>query len=572
MKIKNVKIHNILSIKDIDLDFGDSGLILVDGWNKDDNTANGAGKTAIFNALSYAIYSKFPRKVTISKFLRRGTKSGSVEATIEATNGDIWIVERQRPSGVKYYKNDQEQDITQSGFEDAIGLTYSQFLIVMYTAQTGGEKLISLNDSDTKDFFLQLMNLEKFNVHKKEVDAQTKVIKERIVEIEKLQVGMVSKIGVYEEYKTDISALREEIANLDYSDLTKQKLELSNVMRPNLSKYIDLESKIDIKIANVETHRRNDQIRLNRIASIDQLILDTTNSALKCPNCSADVVKKGTIVHHLPDFIAQKIEEKTALELAKPDENEDKSKELLKLRSALNDKRTKDLSDFTKATSRITDLDRVISTRQAKIEQCEAKILRGIDSEKKIQEIEVVLSKANKTLATKNTELELLQTVANILSPTGAPAYIMDSLVDIFNNKMSAYVSMVWPNATYNIQTFKTNKTGDVKAKFSENLVIAGYETEIGGLSGGEHKCLSLAMDFAVVDLLEAMFSIQVNPIILDEPFDGLDSSNRERVIELLEEIAVNRQVIVIDHASETRASFSEIIRVEKSNGISSLV
>ena len=572
MKIKDVKIQNILSIKDMELEFGDSGLILVDGWNHDDASANGAGKSAIFNAVSFAIYSKFPRKITISKFLRRGSKRGTARVSIEVTNGDMWEVERSRPSGVKYFKNGKEQDITQEGFEGKLGLSYEQFLITMYTAQTEGKKLISLNDTGKKEFFLQLMNLEKFGLHKKEADIEIKALKEKIAEIDKMATAIAAKISVYEEYQTDIPGLRQEIKDLNYDDLTKQRLESSKITKPNLSRYEELDQKIEDRRFKVINHENSEIRRNNQIVAIDQLIADTLNSVLECPNCEASVIKKGSIVYHLEDFIKLKEEEKASLKLQNRSWNGPTEEELNSLRIDLNRKRTKDLSGYTKAQARITDLDRVIASREAKIEQCEARLSRGVESEKKIKELNTVFSKATKALAAKNIDLKLLETVSNILSSSGAPAYIMDSLIDIFNDKMSAYVSTIWPNATYSIQTFKQNKNGDVKAKFSESLVLAGYNTEIGGLSGGEHKCLSLAMDFAVVDLLEAMFSIQVNPIILDEPFDGLDSSNRERVVELLETIAVDRQIIVIDHASEAKAMFSQVIKVEKNNGISCLV
>jgi DNA repair exonuclease SbcCD ATPase subunit len=74
MKVLSLKIENILSIKEAQVDFEDSGLILVEGWNYDDGRANGAGKTAIFNALSFALYGKLPRKITASEILRKGTR------------------------------------------------------------------------------------------------------------------------------------------------------------------------------------------------------------------------------------------------------------------------------------------------------------------------------------------------------------------------------------------------------------------------------------------------------------------------------------------------------------------
>src|SRR5690606_25707823 len=121
------------------------------------------------------------------------------------------------------------------------------------------------------------------------------------------------------------------------------------------------------------------------------------------------------------------------------------------------------------------------------------------------------------------------------------PAYVMDTIVDVFNDKIGDYVNMIWPNASYSIQTFKETGSGELRAKFSEKLVIAGDTVSTGSLSGGEFRCLSLAMDFAIVDVLESMFGTKVNPIILDEPFNDLDASNRERAVELLQRISVDR-------------------------------
>ena len=67
MKIHSLEIHNILSIEQAAVTFGDSGLVLVEGFDYDSGRANGAGKSAIFNALSFALYDKVPRRVTKSE-------------------------------------------------------------------------------------------------------------------------------------------------------------------------------------------------------------------------------------------------------------------------------------------------------------------------------------------------------------------------------------------------------------------------------------------------------------------------------------------------------------------------
>ncbi len=59
---------------------------------------------------------------------------------------------------------------------------------------------------------------------------------------------------------------------------------------------------------------------------------------------------------------------------------------------------------------------------------------------------------------------------------------------------------------------------------------------------------------------------------ILDEPFNGLDSIGRELVIDILTKFSQNRQVWVVDHASETKAMFNQVVRIEKRGGVSKIV
>ena len=156
-------------------------------------------------------------------------------------------------------------------------------------------------------------------------------------------------------------------------------------------------------------------------------------------------------------------------------------------------------------------------------------------------------------------------------SPTGAQAYILDSVIESFNERVVEYVNLLWSNLTYELKSYRENVKGDVSAKFSEHLVMNGKAVSIGSLSGGEFRALSLCVDFALIDVMERQFGISMSPIILDEPFDGLDGSGRELIIELLETLAGKRQIIVIDHTSEIKSMFSKVITAELRGGISQI-
>jgi DNA repair exonuclease SbcCD ATPase subunit len=173
-------------------------------------------------------------------------------------------------------------------------------------------------------------------------------------------------------------------------------------------------------------------------------------------------------------------------------------------------------------------------------------------------------------MAKLSDNLQLYRTLSEIFSPTGAQAYVLDNVIDLFNQKVSEYVSMIWPNASYELLAYKETKKS-IKAKLSDRIVIAGREVSIGSLSNGELRCLCLSIDFAISEMMEHMTGSQINPYILDEPFEGLDAANRERAVTMLEHMATRRQIWIIDHNSEAKAMFSDIVRIEKSNGVSSI-
>src|SRR5690606_20360512 len=98
----------------------------------------------------------------------------------------------------------------------------------------------------------------------------------------------------------------------------------------------------------------------------------------------------------------------------------------------------------------------------------------------KIEILESLKIKVSEHVAKKQLDFDLYKTLSSIYSPTGAQAYILDSVVDSFNSSVSKYVDMVWPLASYTLTTHKETSKGDVVAKFSETLIIDGKEVSMG--------------------------------------------------------------------------------------------
>lgn len=567
MKIKYVEISNILSIKEIRLDFQQSGLVLLDGYNHDDDTANGAGKTAIFNSLCFGLFAKLPRKISASEILREGTKSGYVKVGIDTDSGFI-EVQRTRPNNLKFWIDSVEKNMTQEEFEGHIKMNYSQFLISMYSAQTEGSKLISLNDTGKKDFFLQLMNLDSFDDCKKEIDSTIKDLYGKKVKIETSITELKARINSYAESLVDETEILEDIRAIDIVSLRASIEKYSNLIKPDIDKFDTLEEKLANEYRAVQSREDNNSYLIKEIERINTKIHRLSQKdKISCPHCSSDFIPGQDI--EMKELIDLR---KTALSELIEEDFSERKKELKTLIIKCRNKIAKQLEQYNEAQEQ-----KAILSGQLAAEQLTLRGLNSmLDSNKVLnQRIEDNLGKLSKFTDMLNSieeEIVLNETVSTIFSPTGAPAYVLDSAIDVFNERVAHYTSMIWNNASYVLLSFRENKSGELKAKFSEKLIISGKEKSLGALSGGEHRCLSLAVDFAVIDVLETMFGISMNPIMLDEPFNDLDASNRERVLDLLEKISVNRQIWVIDHASESKSMFSNVVKVEKRSGISSIV
>ena len=575
MRVLSLEAQDILSVQNVSIEFEDTGLVLVEGWNYDTARANGAGKTAIFNCLSFALYDKLPRKITASEILRRGCKTGWARASV-LCGEDVWTVKRSRPKNVEFTKNGVVQDITQEEFESIIRLSYGQFLLTIYTPQANSGSLIrflSSPDTNKKQFLLQLLNLDLFANSKKSVDAIVLARQASIdLEDKKLKANY-SKIEAYEESIVDTASLQKTITDQESSiTLLENEINLlSSVVKPDLSKYLTTEDQIRIKQQEIAQAKAKRGMLHDRYRELNSTIGEYDANAT-CGECGASVATAEAKLAH--EEHQAKVKQKV-LDIKNQIDATDviisKEQGITDLARKLRDKKQQENADYQTAQLRIKDLQSLVRQKQISVESGHLKLHQNSELLNKIQTLQAAVDISLLSVASNKRDLDLYKTISAIYSPTGAQAYVLDSVVDSFNEVIQKYVDIMSPNMSYTLNSFKENSDGNIVAKFSETLTKGGREVSVGSLSGGEEKGLSLCVDFALLEVLETQFGMSLNPIILDEPFDGLDAAGREIVIDLLETLARTRQIFVVDHAAEAKAMFTKSIRVELRNEITTI-
>jgi DNA repair exonuclease SbcCD ATPase subunit len=163
----------------------------------------------------------------------------------------------------------------------------------------------------------------------------------------------------------------------------------------------------------------------------------------------------------------------------------------------------------------------------------------------------------NKLKLTNN----LLDTVKFIVSEEGVKSYIVNKILEVFNNKLMQYLKKMNANSYCVFNEYFEEEIINEKGK------ICSYFN----FSGAERKDIDLACLFAFMDMRRLQGDITYNLSIYDELFDSsLDEKGIDQVTNILKERVekYNECVIIISHRKESiKAVTDNIIFLEKKSG-----
>lgn len=236
MEFLTLKINNFLTIGEARLDLANRGLLLVQGENKDNTSAdsNGSGKSSIVDALCWCLYGTTARDVTGDMVINKTAKKDcSVELTIH-DNGQCYKVARHRkhathknalivlktdihgnelPNGNITKGTDKE---SQELVIDIVGSTLDVFMSSVYAGQEMMPNLPALTDKNLKVLIEEAAGIQVLE------QAHT-VAKRKLAEVK----GKLSnKLTIRDNFATVLATMQAQLAEtqakLAQFDATKE--------------------------------------------------------------------------------------------------------------------------------------------------------------------------------------------------------------------------------------------------------------------------------------------------------------------------------------------------------------
>ena len=593
IQFDNIKIKNFLSFKDATLSFNDfCGYISVIGENKNPNDnakSNGSGKSALFDALCWALTGETVRGVKdVKNIFTDGDACVELEFYIDNNHYKI-IRTKGKSSTLKLVKNDT--DISGKGVRDTEEILkqtlgdVDKTLIgsVILLGQGMPDRFSNNTPSGRKEV---LENLSKSNFM---IEDLSNKISDRLTNLKddyntaqglvyKYQYSVEAIKNQLDYIETDLNDaklvdnLKETLANLESEfESSKQELEAinnnideeTNKLNQLREEYIEARSAVDEKIKNDTAGLRNQlEYEQNEINSINAKIsvFKTEINRIKaikdvCPTCGQKI--QGV---HKQDTTAQEAEinklnnnlaahKDKFLELQKQiAETESNIKSAtnrlleLSVEKGKNQKLVVDklINDKNVIQEHYNSCSIQINSQKAKIELHEKNkddlLVKKSEYENQLLTANKQAEENNKQLENIEKRLEIVKKFSTVIS-RDFRGILLEDIIDYLNKIIAKYSITVFGHSNLKLELNKNNLDIIYSDKYYE------------GLSGGEKQKVDVIIQFALRYMLCNMLNFSCNIIVLDEVFDNCDIEGCNKLIELISnELSDIKSVFIVTH------------------------
>ena len=531
---------------------------------------NGAGKSTILDALTFALFNKPFRKINKSQLINTtNEKETLVEVDFEVNNRDYVIRRGIKPNvfdiqvnGELLHREADDRTNQKILEENILKVNYKSFTQIVILGSSAFVPFMQLTSPNRREVIEDLLDIRIFSSMNNFLKDKVRIEKEQIRSLNLKKDNIKDKMLMQENFmkeleeqgKTSVKSNQDKISTLiddseycsssnkeleiEVSDLTKEQEKLSGSSQ-KLLKLNNLKGKITQKVSTITKEHK------------------FFSENVTCPTCT------------------QTIEE--SFRLNRIDDVQSKAKDLNKglkeLEETIESERERERL-FTKLSKEITKLNNGISqnnTRisgfQRQIRDLESEIQRITEQSKnrnteheKLTEFKENLEITFKNLADKKQEITYYDFAYSLLRDDGVKTKIIKKYLPFINQQINRYLQMM---------DFYINFTLD--EEFKETVQSPIHEDfSYASFSEGEKMRIDLALLFTWREVARVKNSVNTNLLIMDEVFDSsLDGFGTEEFLKIIRYIIKDANIFVISHKTDLLDKFESVIKFDKVKGFS---
>ena len=591
INFKHIFIKNFLSIGEEPVEMHyNSGMNVITGINKDEeDIKNGCGKSTLIDAFYFAIFGTTMRELPKLSYIinRKIGKNCLVKLEFEVIDGSgksSYIIERTlAPQSLKLWKDGN--NITKSSTAetnktiiDIIGADKDIFQNCILLRANNITPFMLKKKQEKKSFIESIFNLNIFSIMNKILKDDLRNKKNEYSQIQSiLDVKNKDILNLEKQYALFLSEHENKIIENKKSilELSKKITDEENKLKNNEEALRNLKNNIPQDISSVKKNKEICDINIQKLTDVKNKIsvdcaiakhelIQLKNNSSTCPTCNRPYHE--SYLHEI-DKKCEKLESELK-------ENEPKIgilKENIQKIEEKREKYNKIINEYDVFLQKIYILSDSIKENE-KIIQFYKKALDEkqnetfeptsatknfsalIESNKeKVKELEGSISVIEK-------DLNKMNVAEHILGEYGVRAYIVNKLLELFNNRITYYLSAIKSTFKFRFNEYFEEEIMD------SNGIICLYNN----CSGAEMKKIDIAISFAISDMISIQKQVVYNVLFFDEILDSsLDDKSLGVILEFISELIQKNKkaVYIISHKSSIQIpNINEENMIKKSN------
>jgi len=535
---------------------------------------NGAGKSTMLDALSFALYGKPFRNINKPQLVNSITqKNCLVECEFSIGSKEYKIRRGQRPEVFEIYCNggliNQSPNIKeyQELLETTIlKMNHKSFGQIVVLGSANFIPFMQLPAHTRREVIEDLLDIQIFSVMNSLLKEKVVANKNEILNSEHEIDLIENKIEMQEKNIKSLKLNNEELIGQkqELIDVTKVKISEANVVVANISAQINTlkqtiadKTKVETKKQKVLELEKKLEDRIRAIRKEVKFFEENDN----CPTC-----KQG--IHE--EFKCEKLNSRNEQLTQVNGGLTELSKEFTILESRLAEISSVN-SEIEKLNREITENNNKISSWNESISTLNDEIEKIRNNTKVIDANNIEVEKLQSELKGKITALEGLhqekkiQDVASVLlKDSGIKTKIIRQYVPIMNKLINKYLASMDFFVQFELnENFKET----IKSRFRDEFSYDSF-------SEGEKMRIDLSLLFTWRSIAKMRNSASTNLLIMDEVFDSsLDATGTDEFLKILESLTADTNVFIISHkGDQLYDKFHSVIKFVKHQNFSRMV
>ena len=534
---------------------------------------NGAGKSTILDALTFALFNKPFRKINKSQLINAtNERECMVEVEFSINSRDYIIRRGIKPNvfdieinGTALNKEADDRSMQKILEETILKLNYKSFTQIVILGSSTFVPFMQLTGTNRREVIEDLLDIRIFSAMNHIIRDELRERKQQVKSLDLKKDNLSDKMTMQKKFIGEI-----EKQGHDQIDSNNQKIKVLGIENDT---HIERNGLIEINIEELikeqedVTDSRNKLEKLNNLkGKITQKVSTITKEHkfftdnTVCPTCSQNIEEEFR-VNRIADVQTKArelqkgykdLEESIKTEQERERQFNQLSKEITKLNH-----------DISQNNTRISVNQKQIRGLEEEVQTIATQLKNRNTEHEKLAEFKSNLKKTTEELVIRKEEIIYHDYAYSLLKDDGVKTKIIKKYLPFINQQVNRYLQMM---------EFYINFKLD--EEFNESIESPIHEDfSYSSFSEGEKMRIDLALLFTWREVARVKNSVNTNLLIMDEVFDSsLYGLGTDEFLKIIRFIIRDANIFVISHKTDMFDKFDNVMKFDKVKGFSRLV